>query len=235
MTKWTKEHFLALQRQFLGDDVTSKDRKRARILKAATELFIAQGYRKTSVDEIAQRAEVAKGTVYLHFENKADLLMHAVALEKQVLFTKLAPLLEGQLPEEERLHFYVRSLLTIARDLPLVARLLGGDNELMIALEERNPALLAIGQQLGESWLAELIDQAAPAEHDAAALPERANVPLSLRWLLGLLLDEPVRGGRSLDAFAATMADVLVHGLVHRPPEDDDEDDEDAGDEDEAE
>ncbi|MBX3273131.1 MAG: TetR/AcrR family transcriptional regulator [Sandaracinaceae bacterium] len=225
MTKWTKEHFLALQRQFLGDDVTSKDRKRARILKAATELFIAQGYRKTSVDEIAQRAEVAKGTVYLHFENKADLLMHAVALEKQVLFTKLAPLLEGTLPEEERLHFYVRALLTIARDLPLVARLLSGDNELMVALEEWNPALLAIGQQLGEEWLAKLIDDAAPGEHDAAALRERANVLLSLRWLLGLLLDERVRGGRSLDAFADTMADVLVYGLVHRPPQDEGDDD----------
>src|SRR5260370_1347990 len=41
------------------------------IVVAALELFTRYGYRKTSVDDIAQAAQVAKRTVYLHFENKA--------------------------------------------------------------------------------------------------------------------------------------------------------------------
>ena len=60
-----------------------------RIIAAATELFTAYGYRKTSVDEIAQRAHVAKGTIYLYFRTKAGILLHAVVEEKKAYFVRL--------------------------------------------------------------------------------------------------------------------------------------------------
>ena len=49
------------------------DGKREAILGAALELFGRYGYRRTSVDDIARRAGVAKGTVYLYVENKEAL------------------------------------------------------------------------------------------------------------------------------------------------------------------
>src|SRR5260370_41749640 len=45
------------------------------IVLAALELFTRYGYRKTSIDDIAQPAQVAKRTVYLHFENKAAVFL----------------------------------------------------------------------------------------------------------------------------------------------------------------
>ena len=45
------------------------------IVLAALELFTRYGYRKTSIDDIAQTAQVAKRTVYLHFENKAAVFL----------------------------------------------------------------------------------------------------------------------------------------------------------------
>src|ERR1700738_4444122 len=45
------------------------------IVLAALELFTQYGYRKTSIDDIAQAARVAKRTVYLHFENKAAVFL----------------------------------------------------------------------------------------------------------------------------------------------------------------
>jgi AcrR family transcriptional regulator len=45
------------------------------ILLAALELFTRYGYRKTSIDDIARAAQVAKRTVYLHFENKAAVFL----------------------------------------------------------------------------------------------------------------------------------------------------------------
>src|SRR5271166_3304145 len=45
------------------------------IVLAALELFTRYGYRKTSIDDIAQAAQVAKRTVYLHFENKAAIFL----------------------------------------------------------------------------------------------------------------------------------------------------------------
>jgi len=45
------------------------------IVLAALELVTRYGYRKTSIDDIAHAAQVAKRTVYLHFENKAAVFL----------------------------------------------------------------------------------------------------------------------------------------------------------------
>ncbi len=47
--------------------------KRAAILEAAQKLFSQYGYRRTSIDDIAREAEIAKGTVYLSFKSKEEI------------------------------------------------------------------------------------------------------------------------------------------------------------------
>ncbi len=65
-----------------------KERQRqeraALILQAAEEVLAEKGYHETSMDEIAARVGVAKGTVYLHFPSKEDLVF---ALFEQELVT----------------------------------------------------------------------------------------------------------------------------------------------------
>jgi AcrR family transcriptional regulator len=46
------------------------ERKRAAIVDAARQLFLASGYAQTSMDRVAEKAEVAITTVYRHFDNK---------------------------------------------------------------------------------------------------------------------------------------------------------------------
>ncbi|RQR59809.1 TetR/AcrR family transcriptional regulator [Burkholderia sp. Bp9126] len=53
------------------------DRKRAAIVSAAIEEFLAAGYDATSMDRIAARADVSKRTVYNHFPSK-DALFAAI-------------------------------------------------------------------------------------------------------------------------------------------------------------
>jgi AcrR family transcriptional regulator len=57
-----------------GARQAGRERRHERILRAATELFAAQGFPKTSVDEIAAAAGVSKGLVYDHYASKEDLL-----------------------------------------------------------------------------------------------------------------------------------------------------------------
>lgn len=47
------------------------------ILKAARVLFAAKGFRETTLDEIAQKAEFGKGTLYNYFASKEDIF-HAL-------------------------------------------------------------------------------------------------------------------------------------------------------------
>lgn len=53
------------------------DRKR-KIVDNAARLFAAKGYHGTTVDEIVQATGIAKGTFYLYFESKEDLLVEVI-------------------------------------------------------------------------------------------------------------------------------------------------------------
>src|ERR1700691_6346042 len=52
--------------------------KHAAILKAATEVFLREGYARASVDAIAEAAGVGKQTVYGHFGDKQRLFLAVV-------------------------------------------------------------------------------------------------------------------------------------------------------------
>lgn len=49
--------------------------RRNNILSAALQLFEGKGYLETSMEEIAETADVARGTLYNHFESKAEVLL----------------------------------------------------------------------------------------------------------------------------------------------------------------
>src|ERR1700676_1960571 len=55
------------------------------ILQAAEEVLAEKGYYETSVDEIAARVGIAKGTVYLHFPGKEDLVIAILERNAQAI------------------------------------------------------------------------------------------------------------------------------------------------------
>jgi AcrR family transcriptional regulator len=55
--------------------------RRDAILAAALEEFAARGYAATRLDDVALRAKVAKGTIYLHFADKETLFQELIRLE----------------------------------------------------------------------------------------------------------------------------------------------------------
>ena len=54
-------------------DLEERELKRNNILKAALKIFSKKGYSTTALDEVAQEAGIAKGTLYLYFKDKEDL------------------------------------------------------------------------------------------------------------------------------------------------------------------
>jgi AcrR family transcriptional regulator len=55
-----------------------KNARPSELLAAATELFIEKGYAATRVDDVAAKAGVSKGTLFLYFSSKEDLLKSVV-------------------------------------------------------------------------------------------------------------------------------------------------------------
>lgn len=52
--------------------------RRERIISNATELFAAKGYHGTTIDEIVQATGIAKGTFYVYFNSKEEILVEVI-------------------------------------------------------------------------------------------------------------------------------------------------------------
>lgn len=96
---------------------------RQRLFVAAVELIAEQGFSATTVDDIAARAGVAKGTVYYNFESKTvlfeELLRHGIGL----LTADFRAAVDG-LPPRDALAALVRAELEYIRRYRAFAQLL---------------------------------------------------------------------------------------------------------------
>src|SRR5712691_86922 len=63
------------------EDRSRRQERAERILDAAAELILRWGYRKTTIDDIAKQAGVAKGTIYLHWKTREDLFQALIRHE----------------------------------------------------------------------------------------------------------------------------------------------------------
>lgn len=88
-----------------------KSQKREALLKAGLEFFLEHGVEVTSIDEIVKRAGVAKGTFYLYFKNKYELLEQVIleegyrALREAFDFLEQRKARESLSPEDMLLSF----------------------------------------------------------------------------------------------------------------------------------
>lgn len=82
-----------------GSDRAAKADRRQELLEQAADLFSARGYHATSVRELARRAGILSGSLYSHFDSKADLLYEmTLGVETAVLARVRAAIANEQDP-----------------------------------------------------------------------------------------------------------------------------------------
>jgi AcrR family transcriptional regulator len=73
------------------------------ILDAAERLFELYGYKKTTIEEIAQEAKIGKGSVYLHFKSKEDIGLCWLSRLHSHIYTSLEETAKGPGTVQERI------------------------------------------------------------------------------------------------------------------------------------
>jgi TetR/AcrR family fatty acid metabolism transcriptional regulator len=87
------------------------DFRRAQILDAARASFAHHGLRGTTMDDIARRARVAKGTIYLYYRSKEQILADALGDGIRALHAETVPPLAAPGPLDAKLrHFFTATL-----------------------------------------------------------------------------------------------------------------------------
>ena len=158
----------------------SRDRKaretRARIAKAALGLFMTQGYAATSLDEIAQAADVGRRTIFEHFPTKEAILFDHLVVRREVAVQRLQdrPLSE---PPIVSLHAAMRELCKEGYDREYLSQI-----RAVLHAEPRFAyGELSVGVRAFEkSLLATLQDRVGPQE---SSLELRAVTLMVLAWV----------------------------------------------------
>lgn len=144
------------------------DGKASRILDAAEALLLGFGYRKVTVDEVARRAGVGKGTLYLYWPSKLELFGAVLTRESARFVAEQLAALRAD-PAEVRLHRAIRWSFLQAMRKPLARALYTGDHEL----------------------LGELMTRSETGLRFAAGKSETTARYLALLYRHGLLVDDP--------------------------------------------
>ena len=84
-----------------------KDRKRESILRAAMDLFKLYGFKKTSVSDIARRADVSQVTIYNHFGSKDGLVREVVKAQLSGILERARGIMAGEEPFPDKLEAIV--------------------------------------------------------------------------------------------------------------------------------
>lgn len=199
------------------DEVRAK--KRHRIIDAAAEAFAAQGYRKTSVDQVAEGAGVAKGTVYLYFQTKSELLIAAIAREKLTYLERFRPVFADGVEPRERLRRWLQAVLMAATEMPLSAKLVSDPRDLAAMQADMPPELLNSSEAMRQEILGEMVRGAAgETDWNEVEVQDRVKVLISLAYLAGPARNPEVRGGLSMERYSTILAELVVDGLGRKNP-----------------
>jgi len=76
--------------------------RRAQLLVAAQEVFVAQGYHAAAMDDIAERAGVSKPVLYQHFPGKLDLYLALLDQHVDALVAAVRAALAGTSDNKQR-------------------------------------------------------------------------------------------------------------------------------------
>jgi AcrR family transcriptional regulator len=109
----------------------SKRQERAdRILDAAAELILRWGYKKTTIDDIAKQAGVAKGTIYLHWKMREDLFLALMTREDLKLAEDMKQRIASD-PEGATLRGFVKQTTIALMKNPLMKALFLNDIDML--------------------------------------------------------------------------------------------------------
>ena len=188
---------------------------RQKLYEAAVTLIAEQGFSSTTVDEIAERAGVAKGTVYYNFASKNDLfeelLRHGIGLLTASLRDAADRVVSAGGSRIDALDEMIRAGLVFIARYPALTQLYVA--ELWRTNRTWQSTLMMVRQEaiaVVEKVLAEAVE--------SGEVSEEIDVPLTASALFGMVLVaaldwQAFQPGRSIDEVHAALS-RLVQGRV---------------------
>ena len=189
-------------------ETSIRDRKardtRARIAEAALGLFVSHGYAETTIDQIADAADVSRRTVFRHFATKEAILFDHLAVRRDFAVRRLQERPPSE-PTLVSLHAVLRELCQQGYERPLLNQI-----RVVLAMEPRFAGeQLFHGLRAFEANLVAILESRAGDRDSSAEI--LALTEMAESWFLTATRLYFKQGKRSLVKYFDEVVAACVH------------------------
>lgn len=190
---------------------------REAILDATDSLLSRYGYKKMTIDDLAKEVGIGKGSVYLHFTSKEEIVLSHVDRIIEQLKGKLAAISNSDAKPEERLRRMLKT--RVLHRFESVQHYTQNLNDLLAAIRPRFLARREIYFTEEARIFASVVEEGQKSgdfsDGDAAKIAE--SLILATNSLLPFNLTVQELGSRkSVETKIQRLADLLLQGLCRR-------------------
>ena len=183
------------------------------ITEQALRIFSERGFERTTIEDIAEQAGVAKGTFYYHFKSKSELFEFLLLRGITILLDNLLVALRKGGTVEERLEAVINELLTFFQDYQEFCRMI-----LSEILGPANPTRLRdIFKPARQKYLLPVIEMI--REGQEQGLIRNINPQTALQAILGTVSTiamTEIFHGKQFDKMKISnqVREILFHGIL---------------------
>lgn len=192
-----------------GSAAAKPSARRNELVQIAAELFAEQGYLRTSVRDISDRANILSGSLFHHFRSKEMILNDVVGPYFAQLMDRSRAVADADLPADEAIVQLITTTIELIDEGPLQARILQNEFQVLV---ETFPEFSAGFKEFDRLWLAVLRRGVREG-----VFRKDVDLQIAYRMIRGSLSNimnwyRP-RGPKAQNDIVSTYATVFLNGL----------------------
>ncbi len=182
---------------------------RSKIRESAFNFFLRYGFKKTSIDEIAEDAAVGKGTVYNYFKNKEELFVETTTWWREQQYQNIESEIESVRDADEkiimRLLLEVRNFRACIKEYGMTSKVVSE----LISVKRSSEVMQAYDIRILEQYLLEGYQQGIFTQQNFSNVAHTLSILMMQfieRWVIDLSEQEA-------QSEIKQMIDLILNGL----------------------
>ena len=183
------------------------------ILEVARRMFAEKGYHGTNLNDVASEVGIARGTIYLHFETKDELLSAIIRQAEEQLLNALNQVIKDEEDPLKKLRCIMREYLTACHNYEDLIK--------VMSYELREAAGTRLYGDHSKPSVIDLVEDTIEEAKKTGVFDKNINTLIASRAFFSIVTIQAFRearekGGLSVDEIIDSAMSIYFHGIGGR-------------------